>query len=208
MSMFSMTSSNCTPGLRIVSTNGYRLTQTRSIIGILCSATCRVCSGFSRMASSPAAIRGLIVLTRPSRISGKPVRSEYFANGNAIRCKKLVRSSGRNDFDIQSGQAPGKFHNAGLVVHTDQRALNSSHSGTPIEGRHEIPSRYETRHSPRRLRHGKKQLRQFRNSVKFRQYCFDLAVRKTGSDGDSAVHVPAMRSRRNPARSPARIRSW
>src|SRR3954449_8582604 len=40
-----------------------------------CSFSVATCSGLSRTASMPAAIFGLIVLTRPSSISGKPVTS-------------------------------------------------------------------------------------------------------------------------------------
>src|SRR5436190_20459826 len=40
-----------------------------------CSLSVATCSGLSRSASTPAAIFGLIVLTRPSSISGKPVTS-------------------------------------------------------------------------------------------------------------------------------------
>src|SRR5215472_10111500 len=35
-----------------------------------------MCSAFSRIASKPPAMRGLMVFTRPSRISGNPVKSE------------------------------------------------------------------------------------------------------------------------------------
>src|SRR3954451_18268480 len=42
---------------------------------IPCSLSVATCAGLSRTARTPAAIFGLIVLTRPSSISGKPVRS-------------------------------------------------------------------------------------------------------------------------------------
>ncbi|GIW75113.1 MAG: hypothetical protein KatS3mg104_0176 [Phycisphaerae bacterium] len=53
MSMFSTACSNVTPGFAIVSRNGYRLMQTRSMGRIPCSVMARTCSGLSRSASNP-----------------------------------------------------------------------------------------------------------------------------------------------------------
>src|SRR4051812_9669808 len=75
MSMFSITSWSSTPRRAAVCSNGYRFTQTRSIGSMPCSFSVATCAGLSRTARTPAAIFGLIVLTRPSSISGKPVRS-------------------------------------------------------------------------------------------------------------------------------------
>src|SRR3954468_24897001 len=73
--MFSMTSASSTARFAAVASNGYRFTHTRSIGSIPWSFSVATCSGLSRTASTPAAIFGLIVFTRPSSISGKPVRS-------------------------------------------------------------------------------------------------------------------------------------
>src|SRR4051794_15903943 len=75
MSMFSMTSSSETARLAAVCSNGERFTQTRAIVSGPCSLSVPTCSALSRTASTPAAIFGLIVFTRPSSISGKPVKS-------------------------------------------------------------------------------------------------------------------------------------
>src|SRR3954452_8955601 len=75
MSMFSMTSASSTARFAAVASNGYRFTHTRSICSIPCSFSVATGSGLSRTASTPAAVFGLIVFTRPSGISGKPVTS-------------------------------------------------------------------------------------------------------------------------------------
>lgn len=75
MSICSMTSSGFTPGFRAVSRNGYRLTQTTSIVVMPCAAMAARCSGRSRRASKPPCTAGCNVFTRPSSISGKFVTS-------------------------------------------------------------------------------------------------------------------------------------
>ena len=75
MSMFSMTSASLTPRRAAVRSNGYRFTQTRSTYSMSCSAAARTWPGSLRTASRPAYSRGCSVLTRPSMISGKPVKS-------------------------------------------------------------------------------------------------------------------------------------
>ncbi len=71
MSICSTTSGQSRP-FATVSRNGYRFTTTRSIGSIPASASCRRCSGSSRLARIPPWIRGCSVFTRPSSISGKP----------------------------------------------------------------------------------------------------------------------------------------
>ena len=73
MSMFSITSRSSTPRRCETASNGYRFTQTRSIGSISWSLSVSTWSVSERIASSPAKMRGLSVLTRPSSISGKPV---------------------------------------------------------------------------------------------------------------------------------------
>src|SRR6478609_9326022 len=75
MSMFSMQSSKPAP-LSTVASNGYRLTTRRSIGAMPCAFIASACSLLSRIASRPPCTFGCNVLTRPSIISGKPVRSE------------------------------------------------------------------------------------------------------------------------------------
>src|SRR5215210_855164 len=70
-----MTSVSLTPRMPAVRSNGYRFTQTRSTYSMSCSAAASTWPGSSRTASRPAYSRGCSVLTRPSMISGKPVKS-------------------------------------------------------------------------------------------------------------------------------------
>src|SRR5262245_32367844 len=74
MSMFSMQSSNEAP-FATVASNGYRFTTSRSIGLMWCCSIAARCSLFPRIASSPPCTFGCSVLTRPSIISGEPVRS-------------------------------------------------------------------------------------------------------------------------------------
>ena len=97
----------------------------------LCSAICCMCSGFSRIASSPAAIRGLSVFTRPSRISGKPVRSETSRTGIPLDARSREVPPVETISTLSAAKPSGKFDNSGLVIHADQRAFNSSHTILP-----------------------------------------------------------------------------
>ena len=81
MSMFSITSCSVASPRATVCSNGYRFTHTRSTGSISCSAAARRCSSSSRSASRPAYRRGCSVLTRPSSISGKPVKSSIARTG-------------------------------------------------------------------------------------------------------------------------------
>src|SRR5258706_10804763 len=73
--MFSIISSRCASLRAATFSNSYRFTTTISIVGMLCSASAAMWSGFDRIASTPPATRGWIVFTLPSSISGTPVRS-------------------------------------------------------------------------------------------------------------------------------------
>ena len=74
MSMFSTTAPKPAPEATVDS-NGYRSTQTISIGPILWVAMASAWSAASRTPSRPPWTTGCRVLTRPSIISGKPVRS-------------------------------------------------------------------------------------------------------------------------------------
>ena len=53
ISMFSIASSSVQSGLATVAANGYKFTQTRSMVPISCSAICATCSGQSRRPRIP-----------------------------------------------------------------------------------------------------------------------------------------------------------
>ena len=82
MSMFSKASSSVTPGLRIVSTKGYRFPTTTSMPSMPRSLSSATWESKSRLARIPAWMTGCRVLTRPSRISGNPVTSESSVTGS------------------------------------------------------------------------------------------------------------------------------
>ncbi len=79
MSMFSMMSANEASGLAETFSNGYRFSTSRSIASMPCSVI--TASSVPRRPSSPPCTFGCRVLTRPSIISGKPVRSETSRTG-------------------------------------------------------------------------------------------------------------------------------
>ena len=87
-----------------------------------CSSAGARCSGSSRTASSPAWIFGCSVLTRPSRISGKPVRSSIGRTSMPGLAQLAGRAAGRDDLDAQLGEAAGEVDDAGLVGDREQRA--------------------------------------------------------------------------------------
>ena len=67
--------------LAAVSSNGYRLDTSSSNGAIPRSPSWSRCAGCRTSASSPAWTAGWRVLTRPSRHSGKPVRSSTLVTG-------------------------------------------------------------------------------------------------------------------------------
>ena len=73
ISIFSMASSSVQLGWATVASNGYKLTTTMSILGILAAFMADTCSGKSRRPKMPPCTFGCSVLTRPSNISVKPV---------------------------------------------------------------------------------------------------------------------------------------
>ena len=79
ISIFSIAIGRSQSARATVCSNGYRFTTTRSIGGILFAAI--TASSIPRRARIPPCIFGCRVLTRPSIISGKPVKSETSMTG-------------------------------------------------------------------------------------------------------------------------------
>ncbi len=125
MSMFSTISSAVASPRATVCSNGYRFTHTRSTGSIECSAAARRCSSLSRTASNPAYRRGCSVLTRPSIISGKPVKSSTARTGDASLGQGACGAASRDDLHAQLDQATGKVDDAGLVRDRKQRSAHS-----------------------------------------------------------------------------------
>ena len=81
ISMFSIASSSVQSGIATVASNGYKLTTSKSMVSMPWSCKACICAGISRRASKPPCTLGCKVLTRPSSISGKPVRSATSRTG-------------------------------------------------------------------------------------------------------------------------------
>ena len=75
ISIFSIASSNVILVLLIVSSKGYKLTQSKSIALIPYLAKVSICEALSLLANKAAWILGCKVLTRPSNISGNSIIS-------------------------------------------------------------------------------------------------------------------------------------
>ncbi len=75
ISMFSIASSNVQFGLATVASNGYKFTANKSIFSMPYCSIAATCSGKSRRPNKPPCTFGCNVFTRPSNISGKPVKS-------------------------------------------------------------------------------------------------------------------------------------
>ena len=90
MSMFSIASSSVQPGLATVASKGYKLTTSRSMVSMPCSAKAAMWAGTSRRASKPPCTRGCKVLTRPSSISGNPVMSATSVTGRPLSASSLA----------------------------------------------------------------------------------------------------------------------
>ena len=82
------------------------------------------CAGSVWSASRPACTCGCSVLTRPPRISGKPVTSSTGVTGMPSVADARRGRAGRDDLDAGLVQPAGEFVQAGLVVDADQRAAN------------------------------------------------------------------------------------
>ena len=84
--------------------------------------------GVVRAARGPAAppwIFGCSVLTRPSMISGKPVRSATSRTGEPGVAQRACGAAGRKQFDAARGQRAREFDEAGLVGNREQRAAGA-----------------------------------------------------------------------------------
>src|ERR1700756_4822114 len=81
------------------------------------------CSALPRIASRPPCTLGCSVLTRPSIISGKPVRSETSRTARPAAVS-AARGARGDDLDTAGGQRLREFDQAALVGHRDQGARN------------------------------------------------------------------------------------
>ena len=88
------------------------------------SASCCDVDSRRRSARMPACTRGCSVLTRPSRHSGKPVRSSTLVTGRPSVCDQRGRPAGGDELDAGVVQAADELVEPGLVVDGDQRALD------------------------------------------------------------------------------------
>ena len=79
--------------------------------------------GFARIASTPPAIRGLMVFRRPSSISGNPVSSDTSRTATPASCRRAPFPRGDN-LHAQVRKPLGKIHDACFVCHTDECTLN------------------------------------------------------------------------------------
>ena len=84
-------------------------------------ASCSRCAGCRTSASSPACTAGCRVLTRPSRHSGKPVRSSTLVTGTPAARDRRRGAAGADDLHPGSGQCLRQPGQPGLVVDADQR---------------------------------------------------------------------------------------
>ena len=116
----STSSSEASPRATVCS-NGYRFTHTRSTCSIPCSLAARRCSSSSRRASSPAYRRGCSVFTRPSIISGKPVKSSIERTAIACAIELAGGAAGRDDLHAELREAVGELDDPALVGHRQQR---------------------------------------------------------------------------------------
>ena len=98
------------------------------------------CSGFARTASRPPWTAGCSVLTRPSIISGKPVRSRHVLRpAGPASASALLRAAGRDEVDAALAQRAGEVDEAGLVGDGQQGARDAlqiaRHPAAPLGGR-------------------------------------------------------------------------
>ena len=85
-----------------------------------CSAIACAWSASSRTASRPPWTLGCSVLTRPSIISGKPVRSETSRTVEPRVAQRLGGAAGRDQFDAVPRQRRAQFGEPALVRHRQQ----------------------------------------------------------------------------------------
>ena len=82
------------------------------------------CSGRSRRARMPPWTPGCSVLTRPSRISGAPVRSPTSTTAHVGRAQGRGGAAGGDQLDALGREPAAELDQAGLVVHREQRAAD------------------------------------------------------------------------------------
>jgi hypothetical protein len=93
------------------------------------SAMACACSGASRTPSRPPCTTGCRVLTRPSIISGKPVRSATSLTGRPKPGDGGPGAAGRDQLDAGGVQDLGGLDQAGLVGDRQQGALGGDEIG-------------------------------------------------------------------------------
>ena len=90
-----------------------------------CSSAAAMCAGTSRRASRPPCTRGCSVLTRPSIISGKPVRSSIGRTGTPASASALAVPPVETISTPNSvGERAAELDDAGLVGDRHERALD------------------------------------------------------------------------------------
>ena len=108
--------------------------------------------GCERSARMPPWIRGCSVLTRPSRISGKPVTSETPVDGEPRRREVPPGAAGRDELEPERGEAVGELDESGLVGDGEQRAGGGRHLQLLGSKALDRERRFERRISGRRRR--------------------------------------------------------
>ena len=128
MSMFSMISSKAAPRAT-VSRNGYRLT-TDQIDGDEAVFLHLGAVLVGRPAQQPPCTRGCSVLTRPSRISGAPVKSLTSRTGTPGLAQRVGGAAGRQDLDARRDEPPAEVGEARLVGDRDECARGLAHGAS------------------------------------------------------------------------------
>ena len=131
MSICSMTSASFAPDAT-VSSNGYRFETSSWNGAIPRSSSCCSWAGLVMSASRPACTFGCSVFTRPSRHSGKPVRSSTLVTGTPACSMALAVLPVETISTPASWRALCQVVYAGLVVDADQRPPDRDPSQLPI----------------------------------------------------------------------------
>ena len=133
MSMFSMISSRSAPRvdglLERVEVDHHQIDRPMP-----CSSIAAACSGLSRTPSRPPWTIGCSVFTRPSIISGKPVRSETSRTSRPASRKLRGRAAGRDELDTVPRQARRQLGEAALVAKVGGRHLEASQGSLRLDG--------------------------------------------------------------------------
>ena len=106
------------------------------------ASICARCSARSRRPRMPPCTCGTSVLTRPSRISGKPVCSDTSFTGDAGLAQRAGRAAGGQDLDARRGEEPAEFDQPRLVGDGQQGAADGediAHGGAHRPGRRARP---------------------------------------------------------------------